>query len=329
MRLALAVLLVLATLSGCVSLAKSPTAAPDGAGDAQEPAATDGPRQSSAGSMVASAPEQVTRLDHITEFHWASNASLDGFAMEYLVDFQKSDCKVYAGSSGGGLGPHMLSMEETSDGYAGVGWSSGGSASAHAGPVDTRDTSSASGGQSLHGMGGTFDGTMRFTLLANHVAPAERTSLVDEGYSVGISITCDKPFTVHDARAGTAHLFDPDNLAGGAGVSSEASADVQDVAAASFASPTVRVLAENFGVEAGRVQLDHPGGHEDWPMASGFFVPGLDGHHLVEDGPGDYTATVDYASVYISAFVLGMWGLDGPFDLQPGRLDHSALHSSF
>jgi hypothetical protein len=263
-------------LAGCTGPA-SPRAdaAADAPGDG--PAAVGGGRLANATAQTLDSPAMTELpLNNLTEFHWASNETLPGFALEFTAELgDDNDCEVLAGSGSGAgrTGPRNILIRETDD-Y--VGWGSGGSgdlAAAHAGPVDTR-TESSGGGSTLHGSSGAVSGSVRFTLLATTVAPVD-SPFFREPVSLALSIACAQPFSIHGVSAGSSvALFDAGNLAGGAGaeVFIAGSAAAQDKAAATIAGSRVRAAAAGFGLHGGQVVLDHPRGQETWTVLPSYGV---------------------------------------------------------
>ncbi len=331
MRALLAALTLAALLSGCTE--------PEAAALQEAAEGADVPEDASAAFedlAVEAVPLAVPDpLSGITSFHWASTEALPAFALEFVADFgEDNECDLESGSvSGPGVGPKGITIYEQ-DGAVGWGAGSSGSGygSAHAGPVDTRSVGSPSGGGStLHGSHGRFDGTWTITMLAQTVEPGESPFFTEEVASA-LSIECDQPFSLRDARASSeAVLFNEFNLAGGAGAEAflVGSAGVGDQVAATMASSAVRVAAAGFGVQYADVEVASPSGGASWQFLPEAGVPVSDGFHSLDDGPGGYSVTVDRAGAYFEAFWGGIWGLEPGYDLTANQRAESVIDSPF
>lgn len=277
-------------------------------------------------------------LSEITELHWAIKGPVEAFVFEVRLDFgDENECEMLRGTATqtSEPGPVALSIQEA-ESSQGWGLSSRGGglgyANAHAGPVDTRTLLGGEGSSaSLHGSSGTFSGPMRFTLIGRDLHGWDN-SFMGEEYSAALSIACDEPFAVLEARRGqTALMADANNLSGGAGadVFIAGSANVQDQASIDIQSPLVRAAAAGFGAHGGQVVLDHPGGRETWTVLPDYAVALADRGFFIDTAPGPHTFSVDHAGAYFEALWVAAWGLDGPFDLRAELLTESVIDSPF
>jgi hypothetical protein len=303
----LAALLLLA--SGCL-------VRPAATGTGGPPTATATGSATATGIVVVAAPTYAPAppARDPANFTWSTDAVLNRTAIRITLEPDgPTQCEVALLSAEASDGPGPSSAVLVRAGSStGLGWGSSGSiARLHAAGLDTQDaTSSGHGyGGSLHSLKGTLQEPLEFLVAAQSLAPfppgvAHFMGIGD--HSLELRVHCAKPLAIRAELGSAPALFDPNNLAGGAGAHAYALLahpflEVQDKVAAqpvgTHATAFAAVLVDN----AARVGLDGPGGHTDWTLTPEAGMKALDG-----DG-GAYAATVDAAGTgLIAGFILGI-----------------------
>lgn len=262
----------------------------------------------------------------MTGFHWALRDPKPGLVVDFAWDVgEDNPCTLLlATRSGPALGADDLQLYELQDQPPQWGYGSSGDAeaAAHAGPVDTRESSEDDHGGHMDRSNGTFSGVFRYTWLLTNAQGGESRYFGDPSIAAGVSFTCTKPFTLAAARTGTIGMLLTDtSLSGGVGLSAwnfvagTYSASIGDSASVDLASPQVRYGSGWFGTQATRVLVTTPQGEHEWTHAATNPIVTVPVTFLEDGAPGTYDVTVDRAGARFEAFWFAAWGVEGPLDL--------------
>jgi len=223
-------------------------------------------------------------------FRWATTkAAPDGLHMAVHLSSSAKECYefLFAAGKDSKPGPHGVLRSASK---AGAGWSEGGTGSAARvevlGAGDTNTVLGPNGEWATGGMSGGRAADLDLEAAADGVASWAND--FTNGWAFVFGVVCDGPLAVSQATAGhVAHLFDEQNLQGGAVAGAEWTYAAIEAQASADLPTNATVLAGSFG-ETWRMTLDTPQGQEQATV-----LPTDTGEYAYHGPGGHYAATVD------------------------------------